>query len=90
MDNFINSNNPQILNHKVYLLYYPKGVDDVQFSKGKIILNDKINLITNYRPEPGSSGSPIIGYENELIIGIYRKGRKKEDKNNDLEFCLNI
>jgi len=37
MDNFINVNNPQILNHKVYLLYYAKGVDGIQFSQGKII-----------------------------------------------------
>ena len=90
MDNSINDNNPQILNRKVYLLHYPKGVEDVQLSQGRIIgLSDKINFKTDYWSEPGSSGSPIIDYENNFVIGIHRKGsRKKEDKNNGLGIIL--
>jgi hypothetical protein len=90
MDNSIKVNNPQILNHKVYLLHYPKGVEDVQFSQGKInnLLNDKINFIANYRSEPGSSGSPIIDYENDLVIGIHKAGEKKENKKTGLGIIL--
>ena len=89
MDNSINVNNPQTLNHKVYLLHYPKGVDDVQFSQGKSIgLNNKINFITNYRSEKGSSGSPIIDYENGLVIGIHRASKKKENNKYGLGIIL--
>ena len=84
MDNSINVNNPQILNHKVYLLHYPKGVEDVQFSQGRIIdLKDKINFTTNYWSEPGSSGSPIFDSENDLVIGIHRKGSKNKENYNE-------
>ena len=77
------------MNHKVYLLHYPKGVDDVQFSQGKSIgLNNKINFITNYRSEQGSSGSPIIGYENGLVIGIHRASKKKENNKYGLGIIL--
>mgnify|MGYP002624330591 CR=1 FL=1 len=84
MDNSINVNNPQILNHKVYLLHYPKRVENVRYSQGKIIkLIDNFNFKTSYWTEEGSSGSPIIDYENDLVIGIHSKGRKeKKIKNN--------
>lgn len=45
-----------------------------------IALCDKYNFITNYRSEPGSSGSPIFDSENVLVIGIH-KGGNKEDNN---------
>jgi len=49
MDNSINVNNPLILNHKVYLLHYPKGVKYVRYCQGEIInLIDNIIFITNY------------------------------------------
>lgn len=82
IDNSINASNPQILNHKIYLLHYPKGVDDVRFSQGEIlnISSSNIMFLTDYWPEPGSSGSPIIDYENDLVVGIH-KGGKKEDNN---------
>ena len=36
MDNSININNPIIINKKVYLLHYPKGVEKLHISKGNI------------------------------------------------------
>ena len=82
MDNSINVNNLQILNHKVYILHYPLGIDDDQYSPGEIInLKDKIIFITNYRSESGSLGSPIIDYENGLVIGIHTKGNEEDEKN---------
>lgn len=79
MDNSINVSNPQILNHKIYLLHYLIGVDDVRFSQGKILNINSSNImcLTDYWPEPGS---PIIDYENDLMVGIH-KGGKKEDNN---------
>ena len=64
----------------IYLLHYPKGVQNIIFSKGKI--NDLIkntNFIANYDSEPGSSGSPVIDYENKKVIGIH-KGKFKLKK----------
>ena len=85
MDNSININSPKILNHKTYLLHYPKGVKDVQYSQGEIInLNDKFNFIANYWTEPGSSGSPIFDYEKNLVIGIHSKGSKIKENNNNI------
>ena len=83
IDSSINVNNPQILNHKVYLLHYPKGVDEVRYCQGNIIdLIDKTNFKANYWSEPGSSGSPIFDYESDLVIGIHSKGNKKKENNN--------
>ena len=85
MDNSININSPKILNHKTYLLHYPKGVKDVQYSQGEIInLNDKFNFIANYWTEPGSSGSPIFDYEKNIVIGIHSKGSKIKENNNNI------
>ena len=85
MDNSININSPKILNHKTYLLHYPKGVKDVQYSQGEIInLNDKFNFIANYWTEPGSSGSPIFDYEKNLVIGMHSKGSKIKENNNNI------
>jgi len=77
MDNSIHVNNPPILHENVYLLHYPEGVENVQFSKGKANhLIKNINLITNIWTEPGSSGAPIINHKNNYVIGIHRSSSK--------------
>ena len=66
-----------LLYKKVYLLHYPQGVENVQYSHGEISdLIDDINLSTNNWTEPGSSGSPIINYENNYVIGIHSRSLK--------------
>ena len=63
-----------------YLLHYPKGVQNIIFSKCKIIeLIKNTNFIANYDSEPGSSESPVIDYENKKVIGIH-KGKFKLKK----------
>ena len=66
-----------LLNKKAYLLHYPEGVENVQYSHGEIsdLIGD-IKLSTNNWTEPGSSGSPIINYENNFVIGIHSCSNK--------------
>ena len=79
MDYTININNPQIINKKVYLLHYPKGVKDLQLSKGEVKdLLDNCEFTTNYATEPGSSGAPIFDSENNCVIGIHRASLKSD------------
>ena len=65
----------------IYLLHYPKGVQDIIFSKGRINdLIDNTNFIANYDSEPGSSGSPVIDYEKKKVIGIHRGSFGSDDE----------
>ena len=89
MDKSINVDNPQILHEKVYLLHFPKGVENLKSSKGEICdLIDNINLLTNNWTEPGSSGSPIINY-NKYVIGIHNGSLKDEKEKNGIGTILN-
>ena len=79
MDNSININNPQILYKRVYLLHHPKGIQIPQFSQGHInnlLLYNNVEFTTDFSTEPGSSGSPIIDYEKNLVIGIHTSSNK--------------
>jgi hypothetical protein len=81
MDQEINVNNPILKNREIYLLHYPKGVQDIIFSKGRINdLIDNTNFIANYDSEPGSSGSPVIDYEKKKVIGIHRGSFGSDDE----------
>ena len=85
MDNSININNPIIINKKVYLLHYPKGVEKLHISKGNIEdLIENYEFTTNYSTEPGSSGAPIFDYENNCVIGIHRASLKSDVSNTGL------
>jgi len=76
IDNSINIPNPQINNMKVYLLHYPLGVENVYYSKGDINLDkdDRNIFIASYPSYKGTSGAPVINYENNLVIGIHNAG----------------
>ena len=77
-DNDINLNNPQLNDRKVYLLHYPFKKEDVHYSQGiiKYIRDNKYQFISKYSTELGSSGSPIIDYKTNLIIGMHQEGSK--------------
>ena len=87
MDNSIDVSNPQILNKKVYLLHYPQGVNDLQFSRGEVkkLIDNNMNFIAIYSTEPGSSGCPIIDYDKNKVIGIHNK---RNTKNNERKGIL--
>ena len=76
IDNSVNIPNPQINNMKVYLLHYPLGVENVYYSKGDINLDkdDRNIFIASYPSYKGTSGAPVINYENNLVIGIHNAG----------------
>ena len=75
MDNSIVINNPNILHHTVHLFHYPSGKQQVHFSKGTIsdiIMYNSYFFLIDYETESGSSGSPIIDYDNDQVIGIHQ------------------
>ena len=79
-----------LLNKKAYLLHYPKGVENVQYSHGEIsdLIGD-IKLSTNNWTEPGSSGSPIINYEKNYVIGIHSCSNKNGKDTTEMGTFLN-
>ena len=57
-----NQQNYEKINYKkVYILHFPKGVEDIQYSQGEIIsfINEN-KFLSNYFSEKGSSEAPII------------------------------
>ena len=90
MDNSINVNNPQFLYQKVYLLHFPKGVEKIKFSQGEVGgLIDNTKIVINNWTEPGSSGSPIINYKNNYVIGIHKGSSKDEKDSSRIGIILN-
>ena len=90
MDNSINVDNPQFLYEKVYLLHFPKGVENIKYSQGEVSdLIDNTNILTNNWTEPGSSGSPIINYNNNYVIGIHKGSLKDENDKTGIGIILN-
>ena len=89
MDNSINSQNPELQDKKIYLLHFPKGVEHIHFSKGKITeIIDNTNFRANYSTEPGSSGCPIINRKNSMVIGIHRGAFEGNNKKIGLGIIL--
>jgi surface protein len=81
IDNSINIDNPQYNNIKIYLLHYPLGLEEVHISKGNITNLEKndINIFkTDYSSYEGSSGAPVLNYNNNLVIGIHNAGNRNE------------
>ena len=85
IDNSVNIHNPQIKNHKVFILHYPKTLKEVHIAQGTItdINFEEIDnngeyqyksFIADYSSYPGSSGSPVINYENKYIVGLHKGG----------------
>ena len=82
MEKSIDFQNLLLQDEKIYLLHFPKGAQHIHFSKGIIIdiTDNNKNFTANYSSEPGSSGCPIINYENNLVIGIHKGSIKGLDK----------
>ena len=78
IDNSINLNNPLLKDKKVYLYHFPNGDENVFYSQGYIINMSATNnfFFTNFSTLPGSSGAPIIDYENYRVIGIHKSKAK--------------
>ena len=93
MDTSIIVNNPELVDKKdkkVYSLHYPEGVEKVKYSQGEVAdLIDNIYLSTNNWTEPGSSGAPIINYENNYVIGIHSGSDQDEKDRTGLCTILN-
>ena len=73
---------------KQYIIQYPKGKCSVSFGILRDIYEDKnYEFIHKCSTENGSSGSPILNLNNKLI-GIHKKGNKKENKGTFLNYPL--
>ena len=84
--NYKNDNNfSEYINNKVLLAGYP---NDIEFQKDRHISAGKITRIFNnfefqhhLHTETGSSGSPLCLLSNQHVIGIHKKGKKREKIN---------
>ena len=63
----------------IYILQYPKNLDEQKAAVSYGILNKLIDfdLIHHCCTEEGSSGSPILKLSNNKVIGIHKKGNNK-------------
>ncbi len=78
VEEYINEND--CLNKEISIIQHPKG-DDISFANGIIInFNDKF-IKHSASTEQGSSGSPIIFFNNTKVIGIHKGFNKKENIN---------
>ena len=67
-------------NESIYLLHYPDKEKLVSYGIIKGIMEEKYNFIHLCSTEPGSSGSPIFNFENE-VIGIHKSASKNHNQN---------
>ena len=75
IDNSINEENPNLDNQKVYICHYPEGNKYLYFSKGTISkMLDNNSFKYKIESKKGSSGSPILNYDTNLVIGIHKGG----------------
>ena len=85
LDNNIFKENINIYNKTLYILQYPKSLNDEQkcavsygILKG---IKDEYNIIHLCSTESGSSGSPILNISNNKVIGIHKEGGNKYNYN---------
>ena len=83
-----NNNNKDFDDKEIYIIQFPKGELSVSFGIMPNIDNDKHYFFHTCSTEEGSSGSPIIGINNQKIIGIHCG--KSENKKSNLGPFLNL
>ena len=78
VEEYINEND--CLNKEISIIQYPKG-DDISLANGIIQAFDNKFIKHSASTEQGSSGSPIIFFNNIKVIGIHKGFNKKENIN---------
>ena len=76
----IKQNQMTYINEDIYIVQYPEG-KNLSFSEGKIQKIDNYDFIYDASTKPGSSGSPILLKNTTKVIGIHKKGNKKNKTN---------
>ena len=75
----------------IYILQYPKNLDEQKSAVSYRILNKifDFNLIYHCCTKEGSSGSPILKLSNNKVIGIHKEGTSKYNKGTFLKEPIN-
>ena len=68
-------------NFYIYIIHYPKGIKlAISAGKTKGIEMENFNIEHLCNTESGSSGSPLINYETNRVIGVHKEGSKKVNR----------
>jgi len=86
IDEYINSK--EYNKEDIFSVQYPKG-KELKISMGEYLYKDDIYFTYSIGTESGTSGSPIILYENMKIIGIH-KGTKKGNTKNKINIGISF
>jgi len=84
IDDDIFDDNIDIYNKSIYIIQYPKSINEQKAAVSYGILNemeDEYNIIHYCSTDYGSSGSPILKLSNKKIIGIHKEGISKYNYN---------
>ena len=69
-------------NFYIYIIHYPKGIKlAISAGKTKGIEIENFNIEHLCNTESGSSGSPLINYETNRVIGVHKEGSKNKKVN---------
>lgn len=86
IDEFINTENYE--GDQIFTMQYPGG-KKLQYSHGKITKKINNYFLYSLGTDCGSSGAPIILFENSKLIGLHR-GEYKEDKTIKVGIPINL
>jgi len=92
IDDEIFDENINLDNQSIYIIQYPKYVDEQKGAVSYGILNgikEEYNIIYNCSTDHGSSGSPILKLSNQKIIGIHKEGVSKYNRGTFLKYPIN-
>ena len=86
----MSDNYEQYIGKKIIIHQFPKGLEQC-FSEGKIsgISKEKREMFYKVSTEEGSSGSPVIVKDTNLVIGVHKEGFKYENCANFFDVVLN-
>ena len=68
------------MNTEIQITQFPMG-ENLSLSKGKILKINKYRFSYNASTLSGSSGSPIVLFGKEKVIGIHKGGNENKEKN---------